>query len=139
MSSPQTPGRPNSGVNAAMVVKTPKTTGTSTCRTPRTAAAADARFRALDTPLDILPDDDRVVHDDAQREDEGEQADHVHADGKSGHEQEGAEEGHREPRGGPHREPAREREEQHQEDQGEPREAVPDEHRHPAFEEPPNC
>ena len=92
---------------------------------------------ALDTPLDILPDDDRVVHDDAQREDEGEQADHVHADGKSGHEQEGAEEGHREPRGGPHREPAREREEQHQEDQGEPREAVPDEHRHPAFKEPP--
>ena len=40
MSSPQTPGSPSSGENAAMVVSTPNDAGKRTCRTPRIAASA---------------------------------------------------------------------------------------------------
>ena len=44
MRSPQMPGRPSSGPNAAMVVRTPNEAGNRTCRTPFTAAASTPVF-----------------------------------------------------------------------------------------------
>ena len=88
-------------------------------------------------PLHVLSHHDGVVHHDAEGQDEPEQAEHVHGDPEPRHHQESAEERHRESGGGPDGEPAREREEEHQEDQGQALKPVPDQDVHAALEELP--
>ena len=97
----------------------------------------DARLREGDVALHVLSHHDGVVDHDAEGQDEPEQAEHVHGDPEPGHHQERAEEGHRKSGGGPDREPARQREEENEEDEGQALQPVPDEDVHAALEELP--
>ncbi len=64
------------GTNAAIVVRTPKVTGMATSLVPEIAPARPGS-PALLPDVDVLSDDDRVVDQDAEHHDEGEERDDV--------------------------------------------------------------
>ncbi len=79
----------------------------------------EVRFSELALLVDVLADDDGVVHDDPQRQDEGEEGDHVDGDPKDRHQKERPEEGDGDAEHDPQGEADLEKEPQDDEDEDE--------------------
>ena len=69
MNLPAVPGSASSGRNAKISVAVQPRMATKICRVP-SSAACDARLPHAHVPRDVLDDDDRVVHQQAERDDE---------------------------------------------------------------------
>ena len=125
--SPIWPDTMNSGRKAAMVVSVAAITGASIRRAPSSAASAGPAPRGA-LGHGMLADHDGVVHDDADRHNEREQAHHV--DGLAGqhHHAEGREQRDGDADRDPEGDPRAQEDEQHQHHQSQPARAVAEQH-----------
>ena len=86
------PGKNATGTNTAISTSAVAMTAPSTSRIASDAASPRRSSVLLDVPLDVLDDDDRVVHDDAGGEDDAEERQRVDREADQLDEREGADE-----------------------------------------------